>query len=330
MALIQWWMLPVVALVLGVVFWLLLRHRRRRPAAVPVAHTERLTALPGYTAALRRYRVTLAAALALVLGLVVALGVAAARLTSVSALDPQKKNRDIILCMDVSGSMLSFNAEVVDVFERLARGFDGERIGMVIFNSSAVQVFPLTDDYEFVAEQLATAGKAFDFSSSDIEFFAGTFTGTGSSLIGDGLATCVNSFDQKGRPRTRSVVLSTDNRLAGRPLYTLTESAELARRDGIRVYGLNPAEIGSGGGRDRASATMQQAVESTDGDYYAIDDAGTGGDAVEQIIARVQSREATALTAAPQAATGDRPNGLLVAALLGVVLLLPVAWRLRR
>lgn len=330
MALIQWWMLPVVALVLGVVFWLLLRHRRRRPAAVPVAHTERLTALPGYTAALRRYRTSLAAALALVLGLVVALGVAAARLTSVSALDPQKKNRDIILCMDVSGSMLSFNAEVVDVFERLARGFDGERIGMVIFNSSAVQVFPLTDDYEFVAEQLATAGKAFDFSSSDIEFFAGTFTGTGSSLIGDGLATCVNSFDQKGRPRTRSVVLSTDNRLAGRPLYTLTESAELARRDGIRVYGLNPAEIGSGGGRDRASATMQQAVESTDGDYYAIDDAGTGGDAVEQIIARVQSREATALTAAPQAATGDRPNGLLVAALLGVVLLLPVAWRLRR
>ncbi|GGC84317.1 hypothetical protein GCM10011512_08920 [Tersicoccus solisilvae] len=326
MALIQWWMLPVVAVVLGVVVWLLLRHRRRRGAAVPVAHTERLTALPGYAAALRRYRVTLAAAIALVLGLVVALGVAAARPTSTSALDPQKKNRDIILCMDVSGSMLSFNAEVVDVFERLARGFNGERIGMVIFNSSAVQVFPLTDDYEFVAEQLATAGKAFDFSSSDIEFFAGTFTGTGSSLIGDGLATCVNSFDQKGQPRTRSIVLSTDNRLAGRPLYTTAEAADLATKDGIRVYGLNPAQFGLGSGRDRASAQMQQAVESTDGDYYAIDDA----DAVEQIIARVQSREATALTSAPQATAGDRPNGVLVAALLGVVLLLPLAWRLRR
>lgn len=326
MALIQWWMLPIVAVVLGVVLWLLLRHRRRRAAAVPVAHSERLTALPGYAAALRRYRITLAAALALVLGLVVALAVAAARPTSISALDPQKRNRDIILCMDVSGSMLSFNAEVVDVFERLARGFNGERIGMVIFNSSAVQVFPLTDDYEFVAEQLATAGRAFDFSSSDIEFFAGTFTGTGSSLIGDGLATCVNSFDQKGQPRTRSIVLSTDNRLAGRPLYTITEAAGLAGRDGIRVYGLNPAQFGVGSGRDRAGAQMQQAVESTNGDYYAIDDSG----AVAQIITRVQSREATALTSAPRAVVGDRPNGVLVAALIGVALLLPLAWRLRR
>ncbi|OMH37193.1 hypothetical protein BGP79_14070 [Tersicoccus sp. Bi-70] len=323
-------MLLLIAVALGVVVWLLLRHRRRRAAAVPVAHSERLTALPGYAAALRRYRLTLALALALVLGLVVALGIAAARPASTSALDPQKKNRDIILCMDVSGSMLSFNAEVVDVFERLARGFNGERIGMVIFNSSAVQVFPLTDDYDFVAEQLATAGKAFDFSSSDIEFFAGTFTGSGSSLIGDGLATCVNSFDQKGQPRTRSIILSTDNRLAGRPLYTTLEAAGLAADAGIRVYGLNPAQSGLGGGRDRSSAQMQQAVESTDGDYYAIDDSGTGGDAVEQIIDRVQSREATTLAAAPQAATGDRPGGVLVAALLGVALLLPLAWRLRR
>ncbi|MEH0108968.1 VWA domain-containing protein [Tersicoccus sp. MR15.9] len=326
MALIQWWMLFLVPVVLGVVVWLLARHRRRRAAAVPVAHSERLTALPGWAAALRRYRITLAAGLALVLGLIVVLGVAAARPASTSALDPQKKNRDIILCMDVSGSMLSFNAEVVDVFERLARGFNGERIGMVIFNSSAVQVFPLTDDYDFVAEQLATAGKAFDFSSSDIEFFAGTFTGSGSSLIGDGLATCVNSFDQKGQPRTRSIVLSTDNRLAGRPLYTITEAATLAKQAGIRVYGLNPAQFGLGTARDRASAQMQQAIESTDGDYYAIDDA----DAVAQIIARVQSREATALVAAPRASTGDRPNGVLVAALIGVALLLPAAWRLRR
>ena len=43
-------------------------------------------------------------------------------------------------------------------------------------------------------------------------------TVAGTSLIGDGLATCVSSFDKVDLQRARSVVFATDNHLAGRPI----------------------------------------------------------------------------------------------------------------
>ena len=59
-----------------------------------------------------------------------------------------------MLCLDVSGSMSEVDVEVLSVFEELLDGFEGERIGLTIFNSSPVQIFPLTDDYEFIRGHL--------------------------------------------------------------------------------------------------------------------------------------------------------------------------------
>ena len=47
----------------------------------------------------------------------------------VSTIRPEQHNRDIMLCLDASGSMSSADAAVVDVFSELAAEFDGERIG---------------------------------------------------------------------------------------------------------------------------------------------------------------------------------------------------------
>lgn len=59
-----------------------------------------------------------------------------------------------MLCLDVSGSMAEVDMEILDTFLELTDDFKGERIGLTIFNASPVQVFPLTDDYEFVKEHL--------------------------------------------------------------------------------------------------------------------------------------------------------------------------------
>ena len=105
---------------------------------------------------------------------------------------------------------------VVSTFLRLAEGFRGERISMVIFNSSAVPVFPLTDDYDFVSDQLRRAQRSLTIVDGKDPFFAGTLNGAGSSLIGDGLATCVRSFDHPELQRAWSVILASDNEAAGR------------------------------------------------------------------------------------------------------------------
>ena len=81
-------------------------------------------------------------------------------------IEPESRNRDIMLCLDVSGSMYEADSEILRVYAELSKGFKGERIGLVLFDSSPVVVFPLTDDYDFVTKQLESAAEAFKYSFS--------------------------------------------------------------------------------------------------------------------------------------------------------------------
>ena len=77
------------------------------------------------------------------------------------ATEPEVRNRDIILCLDGSGSMDRYNAEVVRQFREIVSGLRGERVGMTIFSGASITAFPLTDDYEFLTAELDRAEKAF-------------------------------------------------------------------------------------------------------------------------------------------------------------------------
>ena len=95
----------------------------------------------------------------LVLALALAI-VLVARPSQVDAGDERASSRDIVLCLDVSGSTLPYDREVIDTYLELVKHFEGERIGLSIFNSTSRTVFPLTDDYELVTKQLTSASKA--------------------------------------------------------------------------------------------------------------------------------------------------------------------------
>jgi hypothetical protein len=331
-----WWLLPAAVAAAGVTAWVALRGNRvpnvrRRP----VAHADRLTALPEYQAALRRYRRWLAlAGIAMVL-LLVSTAVAAARPVAVDTVRPEQHNRDIMLCLDASGSMSSADAAVVEVFAKLARGFDGERIGLTIFDSSAIQVFPLTDDYASAQEQLTNAKDAFDGKPGSSGFLDGTWSGRGSSLIGDGLASCLNSFPGTKDPaarnsqppqRSRSVVLATDNFLSGKPIMTLDQAAGLAKERSVHVYALNPGDLDYGSGADQPGAQLRAAAESTGGSYYALD----SPDAVAGIVDGIERTETSAIQGAPRAVFAEVPGVPLAVALLSAVVLCAVLWRLQR
>lgn len=314
-------LVPVVVAV--VVASRLARRRRPSDAAVPVAHTGRLTRLPGFIAAVSRMRALTITAIVLVSLLGATAAVLAARPIVTSTEKPATFTRDVVLCLDVSGSMTDVDIDVLARFTELSEGFEGERLALVIFNSSAAQVFPLTDDYDYIAEQLEAVRSSLDGTGTFSDAFGGTLTGEGASLIGDGLASCVLTFDRTDEERSRSVVLATDNDINGIPIMTLDEAGAFAKSRDVRVYGIDPSVSNPGDSED--SAEFQRVVDSTNGDYFVLDSADT----VPAIVDSIEATEAALVDDEPQLLVTDQPVIFTILAIVLLGALLVVVWRAR-
>lgn len=313
--------LVIVAVAIGIVLGLRSRARTDAGERARIARAERLRALPTFRAALRRRVLGLTGILAL--GAIAALsaGVVAARPMSSQTIQPVNTSRDIMLCLDVSGSMREVDVEVLEVFEELLEGFKGERIGLTIFNSSPVQVFPLTDDYEFVAEHLQSIRQSFDYIDDVPEHWVGTLNGDGASLIGDGLAACALAFDHPDDERSRSVILATDNEVNGASIVTVEEAAAFAKSNGVRVFAINPVQ-----GKDAAiSQELTDAAVSTGGEAYGLRDTTT----VADIVTAVQEQDATELKGQAQVVWTDTPNLWIVVLMIASLAFVVVVWRVK-
>ena len=327
MALANLWVLlaavgvAVVAIALGL-FLGLRRGGHADPAdAARIARAERLRALPSFREALIRRTVALTGILAIGVITVIAAGVVAARPMSSQTIQPVNTSRDIMLCLDVSGSMTEVDVEVLSVFEELLEGFEGERIGLTIFNSSPVQIFPLTDDYDFIRGHLETMMQSFDYVDEIPEHWVGTLNGNGASLIGDGLAACTMGFDRPDDQRSRSVIFATDNEINGASIVTLEEAAAFAASKDVRVFALNPVQ-----GKDAdVSAELTAAAEATGGAAFGLRDTTTVADIVEQ----VQEQDATELRGEAQIVWTDTPDLWIVVLMAGLLAFIVVLWRVR-
>ncbi|WEK61611.1 MAG: VWA domain-containing protein [Candidatus Microbacterium colombiense] len=327
MALANFWMIlvaigvVVVALGVGLVLGLRRSGRSAEAETARIARAERLRALPSFRDALLRRVLALSGILALGAVAVITAGVVAARPMSSQTVQPVNTSRDIMLCLDVSGSMTEVDVEVLSVFEELLDDFEGERIGLTIFNSSPVQIFPLTDDYDFIRTHLASIKESFDYVDEVPEHWVGTLNGNGASLIGDGLAACAMGFDRLDDERSRSVIFATDNEVNGASIVTLEEAAAYAKDKGVRVFALNPVQ-----GKDaEVSAQLAAAAEATGGAAFGLRDTTT----VADIVTQVQEQEATALRGEAQIVWTDTPNLWIVVLSVAVLGFIIVVWRVR-
>lgn len=297
---------------------------RARGAHAPAAHLHRLTGLPAFARARRR---ALAAALATaaILALTGAgLLVGIARPMHTETFDPQGYRRDVMLCLDVSGSMASSDIQLLDSYLEMVQRFRGERIGLTVFSSAAVSVFPLTDDYAAARSSLEEARDGLrTHGSKGTRFIAGTndASASGSSLIGDGLAACAAGFDRRGEDRSRALVFATDNELSGRPLYSLTQAAAVVKRTGARIYTLAPPAVF----KAEAGELADLAADSG-GAHFRL---GWGRPA-DEIVAAVTAQEAKLTAGSAVTVSRDVPRVALLAALAGVAAYIVLTWRLRR
>lgn len=325
MALTQLWPFAAVgaAVVIAIAVGILWGRRSGRGDAADgarIARAEQVRALPSVRRATRRR--ALALSIVVVLGVLAAgaSGVVAARPMAEQTIVPENTSRDIMLCLDVSGSMTDTDKEVVDRFLELVDDFEGERIGLTIFNASPVQVFPLTDDYAFVKEHLKSIRDSFDYGDATPEHWQGTLDGPGASLIGDGIAACALRFDNADEERSRSIILSTDNEPAGAEVLSTQDAAEYAASKDIRLYALNPIQDS-----DEVEDGLVKAARTTGGEAYALRGSTTVGD----IVTQVQEQEATALTGEIEVVETDDPVLWIVILFVFVLVAVVVMWRVR-
>lgn len=136
---------------------------------------------------------------------------------------------DIVLCMDVSGSMGSRDIppsrmEVAkDVAEEFVRERPVDRIGLVIFSGESFTQCPLTTDRQTLITQI---------QALDSRKFLKDGT-----VIGEGLATSVDRLTESGSP-SRVVILITDGK-EDAPETRLIDpitALEIAKAENVKVY----------------------------------------------------------------------------------------------
>lgn len=250
--------------------------------------------------------------------------------------DEEKYQRDIILCLDISTSVDEVNMNLIRELQESVKQLQGERFGIVIFNTSPVLLVPLTDDYEFVNDQLEIirtglenrlSGVYTNFGDNDYYYeeyiSAGTLVGNeerGSSLISDGLASCVYDFSDLDKERTRIVIFASDNDPQGDCFLTLDEAATLCKDNGITVYGIGTKEMYA-----EDEQEMKAAVEHTGGKFYLEGDSGSFKDIVQEI----QKKSQNLVKGHHQVLEIECPEGAFVILLISMVSLMIVTKLMR-
>lgn len=309
--------LLVLGIALGLAAWF--TGRGRTGARTPIANSHRVTRLSAYRRAIARATAMLTIA-AVALGVLFATSaVASGRWIYQRIETPEKFNRDIVLCLDVSGSMVDYDMQVIDRYLEMIGGFDGERMALMLWDSTAVQVFPLTDDYPFVETQLREVRDSMASFTGDYSY--GTQNAPGASLIGDGLASCALAFDGDTEDgRSRSIILATDNAVNGSPIVSLPAAAAFAQSQHVKVYGLDANEF-----EDAFSDEYRTSVLRNGGLYYKLTDPSS----VKGIVDQITTDQTSAMQGAPQVLIVDRPAGWLIAMLVAFAVYVVVAWRIR-
>jgi Ca-activated chloride channel family protein len=218
---------------------------------------------------------------------------------------PQKRNDqqhtegegiDIILCMDVSGSMGARDIPPTrmdvakEVAEEFVRSRPVDRIGLVIFSGESFSPTPLTTDRETLITQIRT-----------LESRRYLRDGT---VIGEGLATAVDRLS-KSQAKSKVIILLTDGKEdppETRLIDPLT-ALEIAKARGVRVYaigmGVRPTSIVeiTGNGEQKQTGAIDfldeelltKIATETGGQFYRAVDK----EALKTIYKRIDALEKT-------------------------------------
>lgn len=255
-------------LALPILFFALLFLPRRKKVEIPFPDTAILGELP------RSFRQIVRTPL--LIGLlsiaIVLISIAAARPQRVTLLDQSYKGRDLMLALDISGSMkendfdgggryLNRLEAVKRVVAKFVQDRLGDRIGLAVFGTAAYLQCPLTTDHALLTQlvgllQVGIAGEG--------------------TAIGDGLGVALKRLKEI-KSDSKAIILLTDGANNSGEVNPL-QAARIAKELGIKVHtiGIGSSRAGRirsmqnmlAGRAEFDEKTLQEIATTTGGVYF--------------------------------------------------------------
>lgn len=141
---------------------------------------------------------------------------------------------DIVLCMDISSSMLATDLAPTrfqaakDVARKFVSARPDDNIGLVVFSGESLSLMPLTSDKSAVINAISNV----DMGALN--------DGT---AIGDGLSSAINRL-VSGKAKSKSIILLTDGTNNAGDVAPST-AARIAKQKGIKIYTIGVGTNGS-------------------------------------------------------------------------------------
>ena len=312
-----------------------LKRKAKYVGGKKVANTKHIKEIPLYKKLESKYKIVIAAVeVVIFLNIVICLILIARPYETKTATDKSHR-KDIFLCMDISASVAGLDYELVDNLKDVVKKLNGERFGISIFNTTTILYVPLTDDYDYVLQKLDELKRPLKLGERYYDNYYGNGTSTrlssdetnelfrfydgtgldsdtrGSSLIGDGLATCLFSFPNMEEERDRIIIFATDNDLAGTETVSLEEAAKLCKNKKVTVYGLAPdaKKIQHTTDPEGKQESFKEAVLITGGNFYVE----SSNLSVSNIVKDIQNRQKIAVQEKTETKKVDTPTSYVIA-----------------
>ncbi|MBR3322565.1 VWA domain-containing protein [Candidatus Saccharibacteria bacterium] len=285
-----------------------------------ISHTRTIKMLPAYRRAIQRYRILLIFAGVSFLISIFSFTAVAARPIASEAKEKENNNRDIILCLDTSGSMSEFQRMLLEYFKEFAKRLKGERVGITIFDGVPANIVPLSDDYDAVIDITNELERDF------LQYGSAVSKNGVVSAIGDGVVGCINSFDKlEDSSRSKSVIIATDNQAGSDETVDINQAARYAKRYNVTFYGISTNSSTNA----QYERLYKEAVSHTGGTFHNVKNDEINAETITKIVDKIAEQESSKITGAPEITYHDSPVFLLIVSGISFTIFAAIVWRLR-
>lgn len=338
----------VICIILGVaIFFINFNKKEKYTNGKKVANTKYIKETEYYKTKVKKYKIITNIVKGISVVCIVISSILVARPITVKTKGDSKYNRDIIISLDISTSECEVNLALVKKFKEILKDLEGDRIGIVIYNTAPVVYCPVTEDYDYIKEKLEFIEKqmqlvvdndgrvptSFDEEGTDTIIFwdGGTIANNeerGSSLVGDGLAGTILSFPdiKENTERTRIIIFATDNDVSGTEMISLEDACKLCNQYSVNLYAYCPTVEMNEYTSEEKIASYKKAVEQLAGGKFYT---GNLEKMSTSLINEIKNTKTSLLKKSKKTLVTDHPEAFLVSIVILFTVLIIIEKRIR-
>ena len=263
------------------------------------------------------------------LGVAFSITALASRPVRVSSHDAAVDNHDIMLCLD-SKSLEKAPNEIISSLESKISELGGQNIGLTMFDRSAINLIPLTDNYGAVMNKLSEIRNHFD-NYRQLTASATIANDNAEHSLGGNIIACTNNIDKlEFNNRNKAVVLYTDRSDEDETYMNTLQASEFATRNDVKLY-----SVDLGIDKSEGASMLYEASSLSGGDYFRPSIAQTGKASaqtqqeMEDLFHSILRQDRESAKNSTEYANRDTPYTYAATAVVCCIAYMFLIWRLK-